>query len=78
MKKFFVLVLCSAISYLMLKYRGQVKQFTGDIDFDEKYLGTGGTNTLIIIVALLLFVGGLMYVTGTLDSLLQNTFGGLF
>ena len=78
MKKFFVLVICSAISYLMLKYRGHVKQFTGDIDFAEIYLGTGGTNTLIIIIALLFFIGGLMHVTGTLDSLVQNTFGGLF
>ena len=68
----------SLVSFLMLKYRGQVKQFTGNIDFAEKYLGSGGTNTLIVIVAILLFVGSLMYVTGTLDSLLQNTFGGLF
>ena len=78
MKKFLVLVLCSAISYLMLKYRGQVKQFTGDIDFAEKYLGSGGTNTLIVIIALLFFIGGLMHFTGALDSLVQNTFGSLF
>jgi C4-dicarboxylate transporter len=78
MKNLIVLIMCSLVSFLMLKYRGQVKQFTGDIDFAEKYLGSGGTNTLIVIVAILLFVGSLMYVTGTLDSLLQNTFGGLF
>ncbi len=78
MKKFIILIMCSLVSFLMLKYRGQVKQFTGDIDFAEKYLGSGGTNTLIVIVAIMLFIGSLMYVTGTLDSLLQNTFGDLF
>ena len=78
MKKFIILIMCSLVSFLMLKYRGQVKQFTGDIDFAEKYLGSGGTNTLIVIVAVMLFIGALMYVTGTLDSLVQNTFGDLF
>ena len=78
MQKFLVLIVGALISFLMLKYRGKVKQFTGDIDFAEKYLGSGGTNTLIVIVAFLVFIGCLMYFTGTLDSFMQGSFGGLF
>lgn len=62
----------------MLKYRAQVKQFIGDVDFAEKYLGSGGTNTLIVILALLIFVLCLMYSTGTLDSLIPSGVEGLF
>ncbi len=78
MQKFIVLILGSLIAFLMLKYRGQVKQFTGNVDFAEKYLGSGGTNTLIVILALLIFVLCLMYSTGTLDSLIPSGVEGLF
>ena len=63
---------------VMLKYRGAIKNFTGDIAFAEKYLGSGGTNTLIVILAVFAFIGSLMYAFGTLQSLLQNTIGGFF
>jgi len=78
MNKFVVLIIGSLISFLMLKYRAQVKQFIGDVDFAEKYLGSGGTNTLIVILALLIFVLCLMYSTGTLDSLIPSGVEGLF
>ncbi len=78
MQKIIVLVLGALIAFFMLKYRGQVKQFTGDIDFAEKYLGSGGTNTLIVIIALLVFIASLMHFTGTLDSLIQSSLGRLF
>lgn len=66
------------VSFLLIIYRNKIKQFTGDIDFAEKYLGSGGTYTLILIVGVLLFVITLMYVTGTLQSFLKTTFGPIF
>ena len=78
MQKILVLIVGSIIAFLMLKYSGQVKQFTGNIDFAEQYLGSGGTNTLIVIVALLIFVSCLMYFTGTLESIMGGTFSPIF
>jgi amino acid permease len=59
-------------------YRGQIKDFVGDIGFAEKYLGPGGTHTFIIIFAFLCFFLSLMYYLGTLQSLLQSTLGRFF
>jgi len=75
MQKFLILIIGSVISYLLLRYKGAVKNFTGDFAFAEKYLGSGGTNTFIVIVGILTFVFSLMYVLGTLDTLLLGIFG---
>ena len=56
MQKILVLVVGSLVAFLMLKYRGPIKQFTGDFSFAEKYLGSGGTNTFIVLFAILVFV----------------------
>ncbi|MBT4917411.1 hypothetical protein HON58_03145 [Candidatus Peregrinibacteria bacterium] len=78
MQKFFILVIGVATAYLILRYRRQLKDLVGDIGFAERYLGSGGTNTLIVIIAVFTFVFTLMYVLGTLDSLLFNVFGRFF
>ena len=78
MQKFLIFLIGTAISYLFLRYRGQIKGVTGDFAFAEKYFGSGGTNTFIVIVGVLIFVLTLMYVLGTLDSLLFNVFGRFF
>ena len=76
--KFLVLIFGSVASFFLLKYRREVKDFTGDISFAEKIFGMGGTNTFIVVFALLLFVGSLMYAFGTLDGLLEGIFGRFF
>lgn len=76
--KFIVLFFCTVGSYLMLKYRRPIKEFTGDISFAEKFLGMGGTNTFIVILGILLFFGGLFYFTGSLQSILSAVFGRFF
>ena len=73
MQKFLVLICGSLIAFLLLKYRGPIKQFTGDFDFAEKYLGTGGTNTFFVLLAILIFVITLMYFTGTLPTISSST-----
>jgi len=78
MDKWIVVIICWPIAYLMLKYRRQVKEFTGDIGFAEKIFGMGGTNTFIIIFAILASVLSLMYALGTLQSMFSSVLGPFF
>ena len=66
------------VAFLILKYRRAVKEFIGDVGFAEKYLGMGGTNTFIVLVGILLFIGSLMWAVGSLQSILQVTAGRFF
>jgi len=76
--KFLILILGSVTSFLLLKYRGAIKMFTGDFSWAEKYLGSGGTNTFIVLFAIGVFILSLMYSLGTLDSFISNSLGVLF
>jgi hypothetical protein len=76
--KFLIVVVGFISMVLILKYRNQVRGFIGDVAFAERFLGSGGTNTLIVIIGILTFVLSLMYAMGTLQSLLSNTAGRFF
>lgn len=76
--KFLVLIIGSAVAFLMLKYRRPIKDFTGDIGFAEKVFGMGGTNTFIVVLAIGVFVASLMYALGTFQGLIQSTLGRFF
>ncbi len=78
MDRFIAVIIGFPIAFLLLRYRRAVKEFIGEVSFAEKYLGMGGTNTLIVIIGILVFVGSLMYSLGTLQSLLQSTIGRFF
>ncbi len=78
MDKILVILIGWTAGFLMLKYRYRVKNFTGEISFAEKYLGSGGTTTFIIILAILLIIGSLMYALGTLDAFFQKSAGRIF
>lgn len=60
------------IGMLILIYRPQIKDFTGDVGFAEQYLGAGGTWTFLIIVGVAIFFFSLMWATGSLQSFLGN------
>lgn len=77
-KKILVFIIGTGISYALINFRKQIHDFTGDFGFAEKYLGIGGTITFFILLAILVFVITVMYLFGTLDSVLQGTFGRLF
>ncbi len=47
-----------------LKYNYQLVGFTGSIDFVEKYLGAGSTYAFLKFMALMLIVGGFVYMIG--------------
>ncbi|MDX9970914.1 MAG: hypothetical protein RBS56_03330 [Candidatus Gracilibacteria bacterium] len=78
MLKFIVLILGTAVSLAILKFRLEVKNMLGDIAFAEKYFGTGGTHFLVIIIGIVIFVFSLMYATGTLQSLFKGPLALLF
>ena len=78
MDKWLVVIISWPIAYLMLKYRRAVKEFTGDIGFAERIFGMGGTNTFIIIFAILVFILSLMYALGTIQTVFQTVLGPFF
>lgn len=78
MDRFFVAIIGLPLAFVFLYYRRAIKEFIGDVGFAEKYLGVGGTNTLMIIIGVLIFVGSLMYALGTLQALIDGTVGTFF
>ncbi len=78
MDKFLAIILGLPAALLLVKYRRQVGDAVGPIDFAEQYLGSGGTYNLVLIIALLVFILSLMYGLGTLQPLLQGTLGKFF
>lgn len=78
MNKFLAAILFFPLSFLIIIYRAKLKDITGSVGFAEKYFGPGGTYTLYLLIGVILFIGTLMYITGTLESLLSSTVGRLF
>lgn len=77
MDKFFAALIGFPASFLIIIYRQKIKQFVGSVGFAEKYLGAGGTYTLILLIGVGLFIITLLYITGTLQSFLKTVFGPL-
>lgn len=75
-KKILIFLVGTGISYLLIMFRRQINDFTGDIPFAEKYFGS--TLTFFVVLAIIVFVITIMYVFGSLDSVLQGVFGRLF
>ncbi|MBI2634915.1 hypothetical protein HYW82_04600 [Candidatus Peregrinibacteria bacterium] len=78
MDRFLAVIIGWPAAFLIIKYRLDIKHIIGEVGFAEKILGPGGTFTLIVIVAVLIFVGTLMYALGTLQGLIQVIFGRFF
>ena len=56
----------------------QIGNFIGEIDFAEKYLGSGGTYSFIKLFGLGLTILSIIWLTGDLPSFLQETMGKFF
>lgn len=78
MDRIIVFVVGLPLGILMMVYRNQLKEITGDIEWAERNLGSGGTYTLLIMIGLLVSVLSVMYAFGTLQAVFQGTLGGLF
>ena len=61
MDRFLIGIIGIPLSFVMIYYRRQIKDFVGEISFAEKFFGMGGTHTMILLLGLLVFVLSLMY-----------------
>jgi len=78
MPKILILTIGWGIAFLILKYRWSIYEFTGDINFAEKYFGSQGTKNFIVIMGVLLFIFSLMYFLGTFQSVFVPLFEPFF
>ncbi len=78
MDRWIALLLGCPLGFVIMYFRRSIKEFIGEVGFAEQYLGMGGTNTLVVLIGMLVFIGSLMYSLGTFQSLLGNTLGSFF
>ena len=58
-------------AFFLIRYRERVVATTGKFAWAEKYLGTGGTYRVMVILAVIFFFWGVATITGTTDFLLS-------
>lgn len=63
---------------LLVKYRKQVGDMIGPVDFAERFFGSGGTYTFVLLLALATFILSLMYGLGTLQEIFSGSLGQIF
>ena len=71
--KMFLGLIGILLSYVIIRYRKQVVDFTGKFAWAERYLGMGGTYNALVLLAIGLFLFSILYMTGNMDFV----FGGL-
>ena len=67
-----------AIGLLIIIYRKKIHDAMGTFGWAEQYLGAGGTFTALAGIGILVFIGSLMWMFGTLQAILLGFFGPLF
>ncbi len=67
--KLLIFLLGFPIALLMMIYRERIVNFTGKMTWAEQYLGSGGTYNLVIIVAVVVWLGCMMYALGSFDQI---------
>ncbi len=78
MDRVLVFLLGLPLGIMIMVYRSQLKEITGDIDWAERNLGSGGTYNLIIIIGVVVSVLSVMYGFGSLQALFKGSFGMFF
>ncbi|MFT7184056.1 MAG: hypothetical protein ACI9QC_000382 [Oceanicoccus sp.] len=63
------------LGFLIIVFRKQIKDMTGNIGFAERYLGRGGTWTFLALLGFAVFVLSLMWATGTIQDFAVNNLG---
>ncbi|MBM2820909.1 MAG: hypothetical protein HW405_669 [Candidatus Berkelbacteria bacterium] len=61
--KILVFLACTGIAVLILKYTEPIVRMVGKMEWAERYLGAGGTYSAWKLIAILLIVGSLVYLT---------------
>lgn len=68
-------LLAIAAAFFLIKYREKIVELTGKFAWAEKYLGSGGTYNLMVILAIIFFFWGIAAVTGTTHLFLAPIMG---
>ena len=76
--RFFIGVFGIILSLILIKYRKQVGDFTGSIGWMESLLGRGGTYSGLALLGIIGIILSIMYMTGSLEGVIQGTFGRIF
>tara|TARA_B100000315_G_scaffold249775_1_gene281524 strand:+ start:249 stop:557 length:309 start_codon:yes stop_codon:yes gene_type:complete len=71
-------MLVSLGGFLLIVFRERAKGVTGEIGFAEQYLGSGGTFTFFLLLGVAMFLGGIMWATGTLQNWFYENLGLFF
>lgn len=66
------------LSVAIIVYRVPVKHFIGNIDWAEQKLGSGGTYTVVLFFAFIIFMSSLMYMTNSFDLIFGEIGSKLF
>lgn len=61
--KILIFLVSTGIAILILKYTEPIVRMVGKMDWAERRLGMGGTYTAWKLIAILLIVGSLVYLT---------------
>lgn len=78
MDRILVFILGVPLGFLIMIYRYQLKQFTGEIAWAEQHLGSGGTYNLILFIGLAVTVLSIMYAFGSLQEITAGSIGMFF
>jgi len=60
------------LGLLLIKYREKAQSIIGPVSFAEKYLGTGGTFTFLLLLGSAAVILSIMYATGTIQGFLTK------
>jgi len=78
MDRILVAIFGIPLGFVIMIYRYQLKQLTGQIQWAERYLGSGGTYNLYVIIGLVISILSLMYALGTFQDLFTGSLGPIF
>ena len=78
MDRIIVALIGIPLGFVIMIYRYKLKQFSGNITWAEKYLGSGGTYNFYILLGLVIAIISLMYALGTFQDFFTNYLGPIF
>ena len=69
----FLLLFSAGLAIII--YRERLQRFSGSFAFAEKWFGQGGTFQFYLLLGLGFIVFSVLYITGTLDAVIEKTIG---
>jgi len=76
--RFIIGIIGFPLGIIIIIYREHIKRFIGSASWAESWFGPGGTYTALIFFGLLVSVGSLLWMFGTVQSLFKAFLGPLF